>query len=198
MGSLKGRVPLLSLAWLLGCEWWALLVGPAHERMNARSCRVWAGLGVGRRHLVSEPGWPMPALGGFPRGVGCQGPVVSASALVPHRLAKGAVGNLKGRVPLLSLVWLLGCEWWTLSAEPAHERMNARSYGLGGGWTLTNHHSHGKRNPTERQQALACRQDRAVTAQRLQPQDTSVTIEPSKACPTNPSSASLDSYFSLS
>jgi hypothetical protein len=45
----------------------------------------------------------MPALGGFPRGVGCQGLVVSAPALVPHRLAKGAVGSLKGRVPLLPL-----------------------------------------------------------------------------------------------
>jgi hypothetical protein len=48
VGSLKGRVPLLSSAWLLGCEWWALLARPVHERMNARSCRVWAGPGVGR------------------------------------------------------------------------------------------------------------------------------------------------------
>jgi hypothetical protein len=69
----------------------------------------------------------MPALGGLPKGVGCQGPVVSALALVPHRLAKGAVGSLKGRVPLLSSAWLLGCEWWALLAWPAHERMYARS-----------------------------------------------------------------------
>jgi hypothetical protein len=48
VGSLKGRVPLLPSAWLLGCEWWALLAGSAHERMNARSCRVWARPGVGR------------------------------------------------------------------------------------------------------------------------------------------------------
>jgi hypothetical protein len=57
----------------------------------------------------------------------CQGPVVSAPALVPHRLAKGAVGSLKGRVSLLPLACLLGCEWWALLARPAHERMNARS-----------------------------------------------------------------------
>jgi hypothetical protein len=57
----------------------------------------------------------------------CQGLVVSAPALVPHRLAKGAVGSLKGRVPLLPSAWLLGCEWWALLARPAHERMNARS-----------------------------------------------------------------------
>jgi hypothetical protein len=178
---------------VVGSLGWA---GPrAHERPKLSSvgwARGWTPTSGIRTRLAHA------CLGRLPKGVGCQGPVVSASALVPHRLAKGAVGNLKGRVPLLSLVWLLGCEWWTLSAEPAYEPMNARSYGLGGGWTLTNHHSHGKRNPTERQQALACRQDRAVTAQRLQPQDTSVTIEPSKACPTNPSSASLDSYFSLS
>jgi hypothetical protein len=46
--SLKGRVSLLSSAWLLRCEWWALLAGPAHERMNAQSCRVWADPRVGR------------------------------------------------------------------------------------------------------------------------------------------------------
>jgi hypothetical protein len=58
---------------------------------------------------------------------GCQGPVVSAPALVAHRLAKGAIGSLKGRVPLLSSAWLLGCEWWALLAGPAYERMNTRS-----------------------------------------------------------------------
>jgi hypothetical protein len=46
----------------------------------------------------------------------CQGLVVSAPALVLHRLAKGAVGSLKGRVPLLPSAWLLGCEWWALLA----------------------------------------------------------------------------------
>jgi hypothetical protein len=82
---------------------------------------------VGALQLVSEPGLAHACLGGFPRGVGCQGLVVSAPALVPHRLAKGAVGSLKGRVPLLPSAWLLGCEWWALLAGPTHERMNARS-----------------------------------------------------------------------
>jgi hypothetical protein len=45
-GQLKRESPLLSSAWLLGCEWWALLARPAHERMNARSCRVWTGSGL--------------------------------------------------------------------------------------------------------------------------------------------------------
>jgi hypothetical protein len=52
---------------------------------------------------------------------------VSAPVLVPHRLAKGAVGSLKGRVSLLPSAWLLGCEWWTLLARSAHERMNVQS-----------------------------------------------------------------------
>jgi hypothetical protein len=91
----------------LGCEWWALLAGPAHERMNARSCRVWAGSGLDADIWYRSPVWPMPALGGFLRGVGCQGPVVSASALVPHRLTKGAVGSLKreSSPPLISLAF---------------------------------------------------------------------------------------------
>jgi hypothetical protein len=38
----------------LGCEWWALLAGPAHERMNVQSCRVWARPGVGRWHKQSR------------------------------------------------------------------------------------------------------------------------------------------------
>jgi hypothetical protein len=129
VGSLKGRVPLLPSARLLGCEWWALLAGPAHERMNAQSCRVWAGPGVRRWYLVSEAGLAHACLGGFPRGVGCQGLVVSAPALVPHRLAKGAVGSLKERVPLLPSVWLLGCEWWTLLAGQANRQHGESALG---------------------------------------------------------------------
>jgi hypothetical protein len=68
--------------------------------------------------------------------VGCKGLVVSAPALVPHRLAKGAVGSLKGRVSLLPSAWLLGCEWWALLAGPAHERMNARSCRVWRWWAL--------------------------------------------------------------
>jgi hypothetical protein len=76
----------------------------------------------------------MPALGGFPRGVGCQGLVVSVPALVPHRLAKGAVGSLKGRVPLLPSAWLGSLGW---AGPRAHERPKLSSVGWVGGWTLT-------------------------------------------------------------
>jgi hypothetical protein len=97
----------------------------AHERPKLSSVG-WAGgwtLTSGIRAWLAHA-----CLGRLPKGVGCQGPVVSALALVPHRLAKGAVGSLKGRAPLLSSAWLLGCEWWALLAGPGHERMNARSY----------------------------------------------------------------------
>jgi hypothetical protein len=104
VGSLKGRVPLLSSAWLLGCEWWALLAGPTHERMNARSCRVWAGPGVGRCHAdiwYRSPVWPMPALGAS-KGGGMSGAGSQRPGFSPTSASQGGRGQLKRESPLLS------------------------------------------------------------------------------------------------